>query len=94
MRLAPHDSLPLSSSQPDKAVEMLLHLHSRFFVELTLHSLVYTAPFVAPLAFTGLGFTSMLGHKHLLELPARTNKKDLHVKKNGNILSAVFCFVF
>ena len=34
---------------------MLLHLHSRFFVELTLHSLVYTAPFVAPLAFSGLG---------------------------------------
>ena len=34
---------------------MLLHLHSRFFVELTLQSLVYTAPFAAPLAFSGLG---------------------------------------
>ena len=39
---------------------MLLHLHSRFFVELTLHSLVYTAPFVAPLAFSGIGLLLLL----------------------------------
>ena len=41
-------------------VGMLLHLRSRFFVELTLKSLVYTAPFVAPLAFTGLGLLLLL----------------------------------
>ena len=39
---------------------MLLHLHSRFFVELTLHSLVYTAPFVAPLAFSGVGLLLLM----------------------------------
>ena len=39
---------------------MLLHLHSRFFVELTLQSLVYTAPFVAPLAFSGLGLLLLM----------------------------------
>lgn len=39
---------------------MVLHLESRFFQELTLRSLVYSAPFVAPLAFTGLGFLLLL----------------------------------
>ncbi len=34
---------------------LLLHLESRFFQEATLESLVYTAPFVAPLAYAGLG---------------------------------------
>jgi hypothetical protein len=34
---------------------VLWHLGSRFFVERTLESLVYTAPFAAPLAYTGLG---------------------------------------
>ena len=34
---------------------MLFHLSSEFFTDLTLKSLVYTAPFVAPLAYTGLG---------------------------------------
>jgi hypothetical protein len=34
---------------------LLWHLESRFFRELTLESLVYTAPFAAPLAYTGLG---------------------------------------
>ena len=34
---------------------MLFHLNSHFFSELTLKSLVYAAPFVAPLAFTGVG---------------------------------------
>ncbi|MBI1374130.1 MAG: hypothetical protein GC159_15535 [Phycisphaera sp.] len=34
---------------------MLLHLDSRFFVERTLTALVYSAPFVAPLAYAGLG---------------------------------------
>ncbi len=34
---------------------MLFHLNSHFFSDLTLKNLVYTAPFVAPLAFTGIG---------------------------------------
>lgn len=33
----------------------LLHLDSRFFAERTIKSLVYAAPFAAPLAYTGLG---------------------------------------
>ncbi len=41
-------------------IGMLLHLRSRFFVELTLHSLVYTAPFVAPLAFSGIGLLLLM----------------------------------
>lgn len=36
-------------------VGLLFHLESRFFHENTLESLVYTAPFAAPLASTGLG---------------------------------------
>lgn len=34
---------------------MMFHLHSHFFDEQTLKNLVYTAPFVAPLAYAGLG---------------------------------------
>jgi hypothetical protein len=34
---------------------LVLHLESHFFKERTLQSLVYTAPFAAPLAYTGLG---------------------------------------
>lgn len=34
---------------------MVYHLESQFFVRFTLSSLVYTAPFVAPLAYAGLG---------------------------------------
>jgi hypothetical protein len=34
---------------------VILHLESRFFQERTLKSLVYAAPFAAPLAYTGLG---------------------------------------
>jgi hypothetical protein len=35
---------------------VILHLQSRFFLERTLRSLTYSAPFAAPLAYTGLGF--------------------------------------
>lgn len=42
------------------ATGLVLHLTSRFFEALTLRSLVYSAPFVAPLAFTGLGFLVLL----------------------------------
>jgi hypothetical protein len=34
---------------------LVLHLEGRFFYEKTLESLVYTAPFAAPLAYTGIG---------------------------------------
>lgn len=34
---------------------LLFHLESQFFADFTIKSLVYTAPFVAPLAFCGLG---------------------------------------
>ena len=39
---------------------MVLHLESRFFYERTLRSLTYSAPFAAPLAYTGLGFLVLL----------------------------------
>ena len=35
---------------------VILHLESSFFYERTLRSLTYSAPFAAPLAYTGLGF--------------------------------------
>ena len=35
---------------------VVLHLQSSFFYERTLRSLTYSAPFAAPLAYTGLGF--------------------------------------
>ena len=39
---------------------LLFHLKSGFFEYQTLRSLVYTAPFVAPLAYAGLGFLLIL----------------------------------
>jgi hypothetical protein len=39
---------------------MLYHLESHFFEEQTLRNLVYTAPFVAPLAYAGLGLLLIL----------------------------------
>ena len=39
---------------------LLFHLESNFFQVMTLRSLVYSAPFVAPLAFTGLGLLVLL----------------------------------
>jgi hypothetical protein len=39
---------------------MVFHLQSQFFEERTIRSLVYTAPFVAPLAYTGLGLLLVL----------------------------------
>lgn len=41
---------------------MLFHLKSQFFVELTVISLVYTAPFIAPLSFAGLGLLLIMHH--------------------------------
>jgi hypothetical protein len=39
---------------------LLLHLDSAFFDEQTLKNLVYTAPFAAPLAYTGIGLLLLL----------------------------------
>ncbi len=38
----------------------IFHLESQFFVRHSLRSLVYTAPFAAPLAYCGLGFLLLL----------------------------------
>lgn len=39
---------------------VILHLDSLFFYERTIRALTYSAPFAAPLAYTGLGFLMML----------------------------------
>ena len=39
---------------------VLYHLESRFFLDRTLKSLTYAAPFAAPLAYSGLGFLLIL----------------------------------
>lgn len=39
---------------------MVLHLRSGFFAETTLRSLVYAAPFVAPLSYAGIGLLLIL----------------------------------
>jgi hypothetical protein len=39
---------------------VVYHLESSFFAERTLRSLTYAAPFVAPLAYTGLGFLLLM----------------------------------
>lgn len=41
-------------------VGVILHLESHFFVERTVRSLTYSAPFAAPLAYAGLGFLLVL----------------------------------
>lgn len=41
-------------------VGLILHLEGQFFRQTTLRSLVYSAPFAAPLAFTGVGFLLLL----------------------------------
>jgi hypothetical protein len=42
---------------------MVLHLESHFFRERTLASLVYAAPFVAPLAYVGLGLLALMNRE-------------------------------
>ena len=39
---------------------LIFHLDSQFFSQWTIASLVYTAPFVAPLAYSGIGFLLLL----------------------------------
>ena len=48
---------------------LLWHLESGFFRETTLASLVYAAPFAAPLAFAGLGFLALLNRHVPTEEP-------------------------
>jgi hypothetical protein len=50
-------------------VGLILHLESRFFHEYTLESLVYTAPFAAPLAYTGLGLLLIMNRMVAPESP-------------------------
>src|SRR5262249_34941928 len=39
---------------------MVFHLRRAFFIESTLHSLVYSAPFIAPLSYVGVGLLLLL----------------------------------
>jgi hypothetical protein len=39
---------------------VIYHLESRFFLDRTIKSLTYAAPFAAPLAYTGLGFLLLM----------------------------------
>ncbi len=48
---------------------LMWHLHGTFFVEQTLHNLVYTAPFAAPLSYAGLGFLLLLNRTEAPETP-------------------------
>jgi hypothetical protein len=41
-------------------VGVIYHLESRFFLDRTIKSLTYAAPFVAPLVYTGLGFLLLM----------------------------------
>jgi hypothetical protein len=49
---------------------VLYHLESRFFLDRTLKSLTYAAPFAAPLAYTGLGFLLLMNRM----VPARSSE--------------------
>jgi hypothetical protein len=44
-------------------IGLFLHLRGTFFQRQSLESLVYTAPFVAPLSFAGLGFLVLLNRR-------------------------------
>ena len=49
---------------------LVFHLNSQFFADFTIKSLVYTAPFIAPLAFCGLGLLLIMNrtvHRESLE---------------------------
>jgi hypothetical protein len=52
---------------------VLFHLQSSFFAERTLRSLTYAAPFVAPLAYAGLGFLLILNR---MIVPAAENSPN------------------
>lgn len=56
---------------------VIFHLDSRFFYERTLKSLVYAAPFVAPLAYTGLGLLLIMDRT----LDARSDNRPSPARK-------------
>jgi hypothetical protein len=49
---------------------MVLHLDSAFFEQMTLHGLVYSAPFVAPVSYVGVGLLVLLVHSEDATTPA------------------------
>lgn len=51
------------------AAGMVFHLESAFFQRQTLHDLVYSAPFVAPLAYVGVGLLLLLVRSKEAETP-------------------------
>ncbi|MEJ7734179.1 MAG: hypothetical protein WKG00_33915 [Polyangiaceae bacterium] len=51
-------------------VGMVFHLESGFFTAQTLHNLVYSAPFVAPLSYVGLGLLILLLRSEEADKPA------------------------
>lgn len=51
-------------------VGMVLHLESGFFEKQTLHDLVYSAPFVAPLSYVGVGLLLLLVHGDEADSPS------------------------
>jgi len=59
----------------------IFHLDSHFFYERTLKSLVYTAPFVAPLAYTGLGLLLILDR--MVDVRTETNPDPRRVEEWG-----------
>jgi hypothetical protein len=48
---------------------VLYHLESRFFLDRTLKSLTYAAPFAAPLAYTGVGFLLLVNRMVAVRTP-------------------------
>lgn len=48
---------------------VLYHLESSFFLDRTLRSLTYAAPFAAPLAYTGLGFLLLMNRMAVARSP-------------------------
>ncbi len=59
-RPLPHDGLVGWGSILMGVAGMVFHLDSAFFGAKTIHSLVYAAPFVAPLSYTGIGLLILL----------------------------------
>jgi len=49
---------------------LLWYLNGTFFAEQTLHNLVHTAPFAAPLSYAGLGFLLILNRTEAPDRPA------------------------
>jgi hypothetical protein len=49
---------------------LILHLRSAFFAEQTLQHLVYSAPFLAPLAYVGVGLLLLLVRMERVDSPA------------------------